>query len=305
VLHKIQPKGDRRRGYLLTCFAAISFGLYPATSRLAYAEGANQTFLIILTTFFRAAFLFSAALRKRYPVSAIFSDIGSSFFSGFLQAVSIIGIFGSLQYIPGPVMITIIFTHTLMLLLLMHWTGEAPLTKLATISAVIALLGITMVVDVYSDLSNLNFFGLSLAFVAAVATASRAYTFGKLVKIIPHEIVGTRVFSCAALFVLFIVFIQLPHFPTSTKGFFCAALSCFSLGFGTAATFSALSLLGSFRVSLTLKLEPLCTCFYSWVILNELLSPIQYVGIALVLASLLIYQLLDTEKKENAEVETE
>lgn len=56
--------------------------------------------------------------------------------------------------------------------------------------------------------------------------------------------------------------------------------------------FYAIAVSGAFRFSLTIKLEPAFTALFALAISGELLNPHQYLGIALVVGSLIAFQLL-------------
>lgn len=280
--------------------AAASFGLYPSAAKLAYADGANQSFLIITTTFARAGALLLAALLEKRTLLEIYKKSGEAIWSGFLQAVSIFGIIASLLYIPGPVMITIIFTHTIMLLFLMAYKGEIRLTWLALGSTLAALVGIGLVVKVHSHFAGVHKGGLLLAFIGAIATTSRFYSFGNQVKETAPSVVGARSFAYAALFTLLLAFIQTPAAPQSPTGLYWVGACCLSLSLGSVVTFYAMSLIGSFRLSLTMKLEPIFTSMYAILLMHEILDPLQYFGIGLVVSSLLVFQYFDSRSKRAA-----
>jgi drug/metabolite transporter (DMT)-like permease len=249
--------------------------------------------LIVVSTALRTLALLSAALKKGYSLAEIYKEPLSAVGSGFFQAVSVFGIIASLRYIPGPVMITIVFTHTLMLLVLLVIRGQAQLTALSVGTSIMALVGISLVVDLTGNLDRVEWRGVTLALIAAFATASRMYAYGNHVKITASEIVGTRAFTCATGFLLLLVAWDTPHPPTSLQGYIWMVAACISLMAGTVFSFKALEVLGSFRTSLVLKVEPVCTCVYSWLILNELLKGSQYLGVALVLGSVAFYQYRD------------
>lgn len=284
-------------GYIAVLFAAFSFGIYPPTTKLAYAAGANPSLLILVSTTLRTLALLVAALRKGYSLKDIFQDSQNSIGPGSLQALTIVGITTSLRFIPGPVMITIIFSHTLLLLLFLVYRGQEKLSLLNSTTSLVALTGIGLVVDVFSTTTHVDPRGLVLAGIAAFATASRMYVYGNQVKAIPPEIVGVRAFSVASLLLLSVLAWESPQLPTSIHGFLWLGVACISLVAGTILTFLGLASIGSFRTSLMLKIEPVCTCGYSLLLLNEALNPSQYLGIALVLGSLGAYQFFDTQKK--------
>jgi drug/metabolite transporter (DMT)-like permease len=54
--------------------------------------------------------------------------------------------------------------------------------------------------------------------------------------------------------------------------------------------FYGIALVGAFQFSLMVKLEPVFTALFSWVVLSEVLNFSQYFGMLLVVGSLIAYQ---------------
>jgi len=281
-----------RNGVIISLLCAIAYGIYPPASQKAYADGANSIFVIIVSTFCRAFIMAIMCWATRQSLLPRRTDIRPILTGGFFQSLSIFGIIASLEYIPGPIMITIVFTHTIMLLFFMAFRGEAKLSTLAVTTTLCALFGIALVVDVFGNFGGLNLIGVGLAFMAALATTSRLYVYGQQVKSTSPPVLGTQVFSVAFIFILVLPFFRTPTLPHSLAGFGWLGLSSLSLSLGTLGMFYGISMLGSFRYSLLLKLEPVCTAIFSILILGEVLAMRQYVGMALVIVSLGAFQYL-------------
>ena len=64
--------------------------------------------------------------------------------------------------------------------------------------------------------------------------------------------------------------------------------------------FYAISLLGSFDYSLLSKIEPVFTALFSFLLLGEILKPLQYLGMVIVLGSLAMYQIVSNVKTNRA-----
>jgi drug/metabolite transporter (DMT)-like permease len=189
-------------GYMLILSAALSFGLYPAAAKLAYADGMNATSLVLITTAARTVTLVGAAWLRGINFHHITAEMRDSMWGGACQAATIFGVIFSLRYIPGPVMITIIFTHTLMLLAILHVRGEGAMSTYALVSSIAALLGIMLVVDLFGNAGELKWFGIALAFLGAVTSAFRLYAYGNQVRDTAPELVGARAFLIALIFLL-------------------------------------------------------------------------------------------------------
>lgn len=280
----------RTLGLLITVASAIVYGLYPPAARLAYVDGANPAFLIVVTSFTRFLFIVLYCLAARISLKLERRFIGSMLCSGFFQALSIFGIIASLQFIPGPVMITLVFTHTLMLLGFLAWRGEINANKTTIGTSICALIGISLVVNLWGTADQVSIIGVALALLGAVATMIRLYMFGNQVRENDPAVVGSYVMGVTSLLSLFLLLVTSPAAPHTISGYCWVALSSLSLAVGTLGMFYAVSIIGSFQFSLMLKLEPIATSLFSYLLAGELLSGSQYIGIAIVLSSLLTYQ---------------
>jgi len=281
----------RYRGLLVGLFAALVFGLYPAAAKATYAQGANAVFVVIFTTFARAMSLVAFCLLTGKKLRPNAKQRNTALSGGACQAFSIFGIIGSLAFLPAAVTITLMFTHTLMLMALMAYRAELPFTISILLSALFSLLGVSFVVDVWQSSGTLDVRGVALAFLAALATTLRLYLYGKEVLQNHPAVVGAQVFSVASICTLLLCLFEDPIAPINAVGFFWLTLCALTLILGTFAMFYGIALLGSFQWSLMAKLEPLFTALFAFIVLGESLRLSQYFGMLLLLGSLAFYQL--------------
>jgi drug/metabolite transporter (DMT)-like permease len=198
----------------------------------------------------------------------------------------------SLLYIPGPLAIIIVFTHTLMLLFFMAWRGEIKLDVLNIMTTISALFGLTLVLDIWHLQSKTHWIGMGLAFITALSAVSRFYVYGKQTRERHPIVVGAENFLVAAILTLLVLLFQTPKLPSSMSGYAFVIVSCASIAFANFCMFYAISILGSFQYSLMAKLEPIFTSLFSVLLLKEILGLHQYFGIGLVVGSLAGYQFL-------------
>ena len=168
-------------GLLIAVATAIIFGLYPPSARAIYADGGNAAFVVLTTTMARGAALSLFCFATRRQLFATRHDVKMAAIGGFLQAVSILSIFGSLVFIPGPIMIIIVFTHTIMLLFFMAWKKEIELNLPIILTTLVALLGLSLALDTWHA-AHFHLLGIGLAFIGALMALSRLYVYGQLTK---------------------------------------------------------------------------------------------------------------------------
>lgn len=167
-------------GILIAIGSALIFGLYPAATRGAYAEGANAVFIILFTTFSRATTMASFCLLSERRMFAKKSSIGMAMQNGFFQTASGAGVLGGMAFLPGPVVITVLFSYTLLLYLYLVFKKEEQLNFGTLLSVIVALVGLGLAVGTEHKFTNLSLTGLGLAGLGALATATRVYRYGQL-----------------------------------------------------------------------------------------------------------------------------
>jgi len=110
-------------------------------------------------------------------------------------------------------------------------------------------------------------------------------------------VVGARVFSMSSLFMLALPLLSRPIPPSSLFGYFSLLLCSGSLIAGTFGMFYGIALVGAFRFSLLVKVEPIVTAIVAYLMLGEVLSPTQCLGMVLVLGSLVAYHVFEGRKQ--------
>ena len=289
---------DRRElvGVLICIASAIIFGLYPPAARGVYQDGGNITFVILVTTFSRFSGLYLLALIKNQKLFQKFTDYKTSLYAGFFQALSIIGILGGSYFMPGGVVIIIMFTYSLMLLFFSSWRGDMVLNRANILSTLTALIGLGMVLNINQYGLSYPITGIALAFMAAVATFARTYIFGQQTKSRHPLVTGAETFAVACAVLVFLIFWDFPHPPASSSGYIMITIAALSLTIGSFGMFYGIAYLGAYKFSMIMKLEPVFTTIFGILLIGDFLSPIQYFGIVLVLGSLISLQLFDKQK---------
>ena len=210
--------------------------------------------------------------------------------SGFFQLICSVGLFKALQFLPGPLVIIILFSHTLMLLFFMAWRKEIKLNPVVVSTTVIALVGLTLVLDLWHVQKVDHLIGIAFALAAALATVGRMYVWNSLTRLHHPLVIGAEGFIFTAIFSLGILFFDTPHLPVNLLGWEFVILGGVASAIGSFGMFYGISLLGSFQWSLFSKLEPVFTSIFSALLLNEILKTSQYFGILVVASSLVAYQ---------------
>lgn len=282
---------------LIILSASVLFGLSWTCARASYAEGANGIFIILLTSFFRGFSLIGFCLYKKLKLIETKKDLQISIKSGLVQAISIFGILGSMVYLPAPVAIVILFTNTLMLLFFLWFKGEIDVNKWLLVSTFACLVGVACVVDVWNEDFSQNIIGYILIAIGTIATTTRLYIFGKLTQYKHPAVVGAETFLFAMMFLLILPIFKLPELPHSMTGYFYALLSGVTAALATFAMFYGIAKVGSFHFSLYNKLEPVFGAIFSALLIGEILKTSQYIGMMIVLASLVFYQIWDYRRK--------
>ena len=291
---KISPY---RLGFLITLVTAMAYGAWPSAMRAAYADGANASYVIILATIGRALPLFIACVLQRKPLFRTKADRRNALTGGFFQGISSSTALAAVIFLPGPLVVVIMFTHTLMLLGYLIWRREVKPDAATLLTTSSALVGLCFVLDILHKPSGHSLIGMGLAFICSIAIASRLYVYGHQMKTRDPAVVGAENFLVAIFFSFAALLYQMPQPPHTTAGYGWLLLGILSLAGGTFGQFYAIKLLGSFRYSLFLKLEPMFSTIFAALLIGEYLKLSQYCGVVMVIGSLFAYQMFEHRRK--------
>ncbi len=282
-------------GFLIALAASFFFGLWPVAVRGVYAAGGDVGFALSSMTWARALMMALFCLVTRRPLFATREAVMQGIVGGFFQAVCLATLYAALKTLSGPIVIIILFSSTLMLLFFMAWRGEIRLDVATVATTCGALAGLGFVLDLWHAQNAATIKGIVLAFVAALAAMSRLYVYGKQVKLRHPIVVGAESFLVAAAMLSPVLFLGV-HPPVTWMGGAYAVLGCVAVTLGSFAMFYGIELLGSFKLSLFSKMEPVFTSIFSTLLLGEVLKSSQYAGIAMVLGSLALYQVFEQRR---------
>lgn len=285
-----------RKGVLAAIAGAVVFGVHPSLTQMAYADGANAVFVLLVTTAMRALSLWGFCAAKGRALFKSREDIRFAALGGLFQALSVCGIFGALVFLPGSVVIIIVFLHSLMLLLFMGVRGEEALNAVTLGLTLAALAGLTFVLDLWGTQTEIVWPGLALAGLGAVATAARVFLYARMTRMRNPAVVGAEVFIFVCLYLLILMVFIMPEAPLTWAGYGFTILSGLSLSLGTFCMFYGLSFIGAFRYTMLAKLEPVFTALFAFILLQEVLSFGQYAGMVVVIGVLAAYQYLEQRK---------
>lgn len=292
------PISKTALGIIIAVLTAFVYGFHPSATRAAYADGANAIFLILLMGAIRG-FVFTTfcfVTKRQLFIQKIHTKIAIS--NGFFQALASSAVLISMLYIPGPITIIILFTYPLMLYSFMVFKGTEPLNLITIFTVILTISGLILVLDLHADVQILSFIGVTAAFVAALATASRLYVLGNILRTRDAPTVGTEAYLFALIFSGLFLFYEDPLIPLSIAGWGWALLSALTSTIGGLGLLYSVQLIGAFRFSFISKLEPVFAAIFAAVLINEILSVAQYIGIAIVIASLIFYQAQQAHKQK-------
>jgi probable blue pigment (indigoidine) exporter len=198
-------------------------------------------------------------------------------------------LFKSIETIDVPTAILSYFTYPLLTGLLAALAGLEPLRWKGILCAVIAFGGLALLIDAHP--AGFALAGVAYAIGAACCRTTallvtRAYLVGADARLTTwySMLASTVIFVAAALGA------RAWHMPQT--GLVWTCLITLSLASTAAILFVFLSTvrIGAFRTAVIMHLEPLTATILSGFVLGEILNPIQWLGVAIMLAALIAFQ---------------
>ena len=279
----------RRRGLAgiaLAVGAALTFTASTVGAVFSY-EGGGEPLAAISSRYVGAMLVFVPLLH--------FSGVGFtlplrerliSLAIGALAAVQAYCLYNSIAHIAVGLTFAIFYIYPILVALIAIAFRQDRITRAIVVGLVVAFAGLMLVFDLSGTGPNLQ--GSLLAVGAAVSWSIITVASGRVMRTQDPRLFTFHLQISAGLIYLVICLVDgdvaLPHTVKGWAGLISLPLfyAASTLGF-----FGAIALIGSIRASLLMNLEPVFTIAAGFLILGQVLTPVQLAGAALVIGAVL------------------
>jgi drug/metabolite transporter (DMT)-like permease len=277
-------------GAAMVALSTVAIAIVPTFTKLAFDGGSNtltvvmaRSILTVALTWFVMVVLGQSLRLGRTPLLI-------SLATGVFYAVMLYGFLGAVAFIPVNTVILIYFTHPLLVGLVAARLGHEVISAKMVRALIAAFAGLGLAVGL--SFASFNLAGIALAALSSVTCVFVVVGNGRAMKqagslaVIFYMMLSASI--ALALPLLAFGTIALPETLSGWIGFGGVAVG---YTVGTLAFFCAVPILGAVRSAMISNIEPLLGIIFALVILGERVSPLQGVGIALVLASIVVMEL--------------
>ena len=295
----------RSVGIGLVLLAALLFGLTPNTAKIAYQEGANIVAVIMVRGVLGALGLAVYLSVTRLWPANVWRSFRNSGFTGIAQALTSLGFIGSIAYIDVSLAALIFYLHILLLAVVGHVRGETRLTPAMVALIGTALAGLALVLGV--TFRSLDPLGLGLSVVGMAAA-----TFLVLLVVEQGRVIGPVAanfnmtlwvafyFTAAALLGPATGLWDGAIFPATAKGWIGIVGNSLTTTLAFLLFFLGARIIGTTRAAMISLIEPVLVILLAVLLVQEWLTPLQWAGVAVVIGSLILFEIAGRKAVENA-----
>jgi drug/metabolite transporter (DMT)-like permease len=269
---------------------AFSFACADVLIKVTFRAGADALTASTLRGIVGLAFLmlWLRFAQKSAPVTPRARRIALAL--GVLFAANVFLVFKAVEAIEVPIAILTYFVYPLLTGISAAAVGLEPLSWKGAVAALIAFVGLGVMLGAHPG-------GLALAGVVAALAAAACrvllllLTRALLQGVNPLAITLYSMISSTVLFVLASLVLLDWQPPATVLGWVAVIALGISVMGGILGVFASTGRIGPFRTALFMNLEPLLTTIASAVVLGEVITPVQALGGAVMLGALVAFQL--------------
>jgi len=269
--------------------AATAFGVCDTLVKLVLAAGIDVLTLALIRGVVGVVILFAYLRLSATPAPASARQRAFALALGVLFAGIVYGLFEAIDRITVPVAVLTYFIYPLLTAIGGALFGVERIGWQGMATAVVAFCGLALTIEAYPQ--HLSLAGLSFALGAALCRAAFLLIARReLQQLDPRLTTWYSLLSSTAIFA--VAAIATLNWPAShdVGGWLLAGV----VGVGTAIAILTLYIstirIGPFRSALIMNLEPLLATVLSVPLLGQVITPVQALGAAIMLAALAAFQ---------------
>jgi drug/metabolite transporter (DMT)-like permease len=270
--------------------AAASFACADITTKLTLLAGADALTMTLFRGFVGVPLLF-VWLRLGPPAKplnarAMWLSLGI----GVLFAGNVFWLFKAIELVEVPVAILTYFAYPLLTGLAGAATGLDKLSWRGATAAVAAFLGLALMIGAHPGGVALAGIGFALA-AASCRVVILLVTRAELAGADARLITWYSFLSASAIFILLALATSNWQAPQTALGWAAMITASIATTVAVFAVFVSTMRIGPFRTALFMNLEPLLATIGSALFLGEVITPLQGLGGAVMIAALVAFQL--------------
>jgi drug/metabolite transporter (DMT)-like permease len=270
--------------------AATSFALSDVFSKVVLNAGSDVLTLSTFRSVFSLVVLWIWLQLRPPAVPHTPRQRWISLGVGVLFAGIVFGLFKAIQLVEVSVSVLTYFIYPLFTGIVGAWIGIDRLGWRGAIAAVVAFLGLALIVGAHPGTIALG--GLSFAFGAAILrTAVLLITRAALQGADALLITWYSIVSSTAVFVVASLVTWNWNAPQTAYGWFALLVVSVMVTIAVLTLFMSIHRIGPFRSALIMNLEPLLATIISAPLLGEIVTPLQALGGAIMLGALVAFQM--------------
>jgi drug/metabolite transporter (DMT)-like permease len=272
------------KGSLLVSISAISFGFLPIFAKFVYLYGFSVYNMLFFRFSIASVIIFLYLyIRKEFYIpkfNILISLILLGSIGYFSQSLLYLS---SINYIPISVAVLLLYSYPPIVSLMASLLNIDKITSRIIIALFLGFIGVFLIAN---PSYNLNVYGITLAFSAAIVYSIYIVTSSKILKNIKGELASLFVMSSASMsfFLASLVQNEVIRFNYFAL-LFCIAMAMISTALAISTFFMGLRLIGPTRSSIISLLEPLTSTLLAFYIFYESFNILQLIGSTFIILS--------------------
>lgn len=282
---------NRRIGIALVLTSAVAFAVGPTAAKVALDNGANVLTVVAVRGLIGAALLALLVILFRQDFRIGRTALRWCLACAAFSAVMVYGLIGAVAYIPVSVAILIFFVHPIVIAVIVHWRGRGGdrLTGGKLLLALAALAGLALALAPTFD--TLDMTGIALAALAAITICGSILCGARAQQHATSTQVNLYVTALGgAAFAVIASALGAWSWPVNAAGWLGIVAAGVGIAVGLLCFFASFRYLSPVRATMLSNAEPLLSIVLAAVILGQWLSPVQWLGAAIMIGAIVLFE---------------